>query len=134
MFYFISSGAVFFLLFIINIIYKREFDLAQKRLEGKNKKLRNLVKRLEDEIRERKIKEKKLEEALDQVQTLSGLLPICASCKSIRDDKGYWKKIETYIEYNTDAVFTHGLCPTCAEELYPGYYKEKNKRPFKYHL
>jgi hypothetical protein len=48
------------------------------------------------------------------VKTLSGLLPICAWCKNIRDDQGYWERIETYIANHTDASFTHGLCPSCA--------------------
>jgi PAS domain S-box-containing protein len=54
-----------------------------------------------------------------QVQTLSGLLPICASCKKIRDDRGYWNRIETYISEHSQAEFSHGLCPDCLERLYP---------------
>ncbi len=62
-----------------------------------------------------------LQEALAQVKTLRGLLPICASCKKIRDDRGYWSQIETYIGDRSDAEFTHGLCPECAKKLYPEY-------------
>jgi hypothetical protein len=54
--------------------------------------------------------------ALANVKSLSGLLPICASCKRIRDDEGYWSRVETYIEKNSGAKFTHGLCPACLEE------------------
>lgn len=61
-----------------------------------------------------------LQEALSQIKKLSGLLPICAKCKKIRDDKGYWNQIETYIANHSEALFTHGLCPHCAEKLY-GY-------------
>ncbi len=50
----------------------------------------------------------------------SGLLPICANCKKIRDDRGYWNQIELYIREHTDADFSHGVCPDCARELYPG--------------
>lgn len=57
-----------------------------------------------------------LKEALESVKTLSGLLPICASCKKIRDDKGYWNQIETYISNHTDASFTHGFCPECSQK------------------
>lgn len=54
-----------------------------------------------------------------RTQELSGMLPICASCKKIRDDKGYWNQIETYIKAHSDAKFTHGICPECSEKLYP---------------
>lgn len=66
-----------------------------------------------------------LREALAKVRTLSGLLPICASCKMIRDDKGYWKQIESYIRANSDAEFTHSICPDCAKKLYPEIYKKR---------
>lgn len=56
--------------------------------------------------------------ALEEVKILSGFLPICASCKKIRDDKGYWTQIETYIREHSDAEFSHGICPDCAEKHY----------------
>lgn len=62
------------------------------------------------------ITDRKLMEA--EVKTLSGLLPICAACKKIRDDKGYWNQIESYIHKHSDAEFSHGICPECKEELY----------------
>ena len=61
-----------------------------------------------------------LKEALAKVKALSGLLPICASCKKIRDDRGYWSQIEEYIHDHSEAEFTHSICPTCREKLYPG--------------
>lgn len=60
-----------------------------------------------------------LQDALNQVKRLSGLLPICANCKKIRDDRGYWKEIEHYIEEHSEALFTHGICPECWQRLYP---------------
>lgn len=60
-----------------------------------------------------------LEETLAQVKTLSGLLPICARCKKIRDDNGYWNQIEAFISAHSDADFTHGICPECSSALYP---------------
>lgn len=60
-----------------------------------------------------------LEEALKQVKALSGLLPICASCKKIRDDQGYWNQIESYIHAHSEARFSHGICPDCLHELHP---------------
>ena len=61
----------------------------------------------------------RLDEALASVKTLSGLLPICASCKRIRDDQGYWNKIELYLTAHTEAEFSHGVCPECFVRLYP---------------
>jgi len=60
-----------------------------------------------------------LQQALADVKTLSGMLPICANCKKIRDDEGYWNQIETYISKHSHAVFSHGICPECAKKLYP---------------
>lgn len=60
-----------------------------------------------------------LQEAVNQVKTLTGLLPICANCKQIRDDEGEWQQVEDYIQSRSTANFTHGICPTCLENLYP---------------
>lgn len=79
-------------------------------------------KHLEEE-REQLIKE--LKEALSNVRTLSGLIPICASCKKIRDDQGYWNQIETYIKEHSEVEFSHSLCPDCVKKLYPDF-KQKN--------
>jgi sigma-B regulation protein RsbU (phosphoserine phosphatase) len=63
----------------------------------------------------------KLQKALADVKLLSGLLPICANCKMIRDDKGNWNRIEAYIQKHSDAQFSHGICPDCAKKLYPDF-------------
>lgn len=70
-----------------------------------------------------------LQEALENIKTLKGLLPICASCKKIRDDKGYWNQIEKFIQTHSDAVFSHGICPECEERLYgdQNWYKNRIK-------
>lgn len=60
-----------------------------------------------------------LQEALKKVKTLGGLIPICASCKKIRDDQGYWSQIESYIQTHSEAEFSHSICPECAKKLYP---------------
>ena len=88
-------------------------------LELANKSLRLEIaerKQMQAE-RERLIDE--LQGALANVKMLSGLLPICASCKKIRDDQGYWRQIEAYICDHSEADFSHGICPECAKELYP---------------
>jgi len=64
---------------------------------------------------------KSLQDSLAKIKTLSGMLPICASCKKIRDDKGYWNQIETYLHKHSEAEFSHGICPECAKKLYPDY-------------
>lgn len=66
----------------------------------------------------------KLQEALSKVKLLSGILPICASCKKIRDDKGYWNQVESYIKEHSNADFSHGICPDCARELYPELFED----------
>lgn len=63
--------------------------------------------------------QKDLEEAVKEIKTLKGIIPICASCKNIRDDKGYWNQIESYIKEHSDADFSHSICPECAKKLYP---------------
>ncbi|MEZ4524545.1 MAG: response regulator [Desulfobacterales bacterium] len=65
-----------------------------------------------------------LTKAMDQIKQLKGMLPICSACKKIRDDRGYWKRIEAYIMEHSDATFTHSICPECALELYPELYKK----------
>lgn len=79
--------------------------------------------RKEEKNREEIIGE--LEEALGEVEQLSGLLPICCSCKKIRDDKGYWQVLEKYISEHSQAQFTHGICQECAEKLYPEIMKQR---------
>jgi PAS domain S-box-containing protein len=80
------------------------------------------VRKNADEERERLILE--LQNALATVKALSGLLPICASCKKIRDDRGYWNQIEEFIESHSDAEFTHSFCPDCMRRLYPEIFEE----------
>lgn len=62
----------------------------------------------------------KLETALAEIKTLRGIIPICAYCKKIRDDQGYWNQLETYIKQHSEAVFSHGICPQCLEVVCPG--------------
>ena len=102
----------------------------EKRVERRTAELRKtneyLTREVAERIRAEQEREKmiiELQQALAQVKKLSGLLPICASCKKIRDDKGYWQQIEQYISEHSEALFTHGLCPECAKKLYPEYIK-----------
>jgi hypothetical protein len=67
--------------------------------------------------------EHELSTVISEIRQLKGILPICASCKKIRDDKGYWNQIESYIRDHSEAEFSHGICPDCAKKLYPGFNK-----------
>lgn len=98
-------------------VRERTFDLTRSNLA------------LEKDIVERRKVEGELREALTQVKTLTGLLPICANCKKIRDDNGYWSSVEKYISTHSEAEFTHGICPECLEKLYPSYYGPGKKKP-----
>ncbi|MDP6388149.1 MAG: response regulator [Candidatus Pacebacteria bacterium] len=70
---------------------------------------------------EKKLKQfnKELQDSLAKVKLLSGLIPVCANCKDIRNDEGYWEQIETYIKDHSEAEFSHGICPKCVKKLYP---------------
>jgi hypothetical protein len=68
-----------------------------------------------------------LQEALAQVKVLRGILPICANCKKIRDDQGYWKQVESYIRDHSEADFSHSICPECAKKLYPEFFSNKSE-------
>ncbi len=85
--------------------------------------IKDMTRRKEAE-KEREALISELQEALSKIKTLSGLLPICAWCKKVHDDKGYWKKVETYIEEHSDASFTHGICPECLKKVSPDTYEE----------
>lgn len=74
--------------------------------------------------REKELKVR-IDEAIANIKVLGGLIPICANCKKIRDDKGYWDQLEGYIQSHSEAHFTHGICPDCAKKLYPELTVEK---------
>ena len=78
-----------------------------------------------EQSRENVIRE--LQGALAKVKALSGLLPICAACKKVRDDQGYWQQIENYISAHSQAEFTHGICPECTRRLYPDFTRKNGQ-------
>ena len=85
-----------------------------RRLTSKNIESERLKKELEKTV-------EKLENSLKEVKTLTGFLPICAACKKIRDDKGYWNQLESFIKERSDVDFSHSICPECADKLYSEY-------------
>jgi len=102
---FIALG-VFFIIFALILYLSHKSLLVEKKRAKAEKDREELLVHLT--------------EALERVQQLGGLLPICSKCKKIRDDRGYWQEVELYIRDHTDAEFTHGLCPTCQDD----YFKE----------
>lgn len=108
------------------IIHKGDLETL---IEKRTSELTAAYEKLQEELQERAVIEENLTEernrlvdALMEVKTLSGLLPICASCKKIRDDRGYWNQIEKYVQEHSDATFSHGICPDCAKKLYPEFH------------
>lgn len=100
-----------------------------------NIKIRAINAKLANEIDTRKKAESEkekvivdLKSALSEVKTLRGFLPICSNCKKIRDDAGYWRQVEQYIEDRSEAKFSHGICPDCIKRLYPDFYDEIEKK------
>jgi len=101
-----------------------EFTAVPIKMQGKTFTI-GIDRDVTDRIRAEAEQEKlilELQSALADVNTLSGLVPICANCKKIRDDKGYWTQVEAYIQQRTPARFSHGICPDCAKKLYPQIY------------
>jgi ligand-binding sensor domain-containing protein len=97
----------------------------QMRLAKLARSKAELEKLVEERTRELSNRNLELSKALTNVKQLSGLLPICASCKKIRDDQGYWNQLEIYISEHSDVDFTHSICPSCAQDLYPQFYKKE---------
>lgn len=95
-------------LMLLGVLRIRSYFWTIKSAESGRKKA--------EEEREQIILE--LKDALASIKQLSGMLPICAGCKKIRDDKGYWNRIETYISEHSEVLFSHGLCPDCAKKAY----------------
>lgn len=88
------------------------------------RRLRELVIALIHSLR---LRQRELMEAKSEIKILSGFLPICMSCKKIRDDNGQWFQMEFYIHQHSEAKFSHGICPECIKKLYPGYAERKNR-------
>jgi tetratricopeptide (TPR) repeat protein len=101
------AGVVVLLIALIVLLYlsNRKTKMGKLFVDQKN-----------DEL---KLLNEELQEKISEVKVLGGLLPICANCKKIRDDKGYWKQLEEYISHHSEATFSHSICPSCMKELYP---------------
>lgn len=112
------SFTFLFILFCLVLILTLSFQLRYRRkTETALKEQKASLETLNSE----------LTESLAKNKTLSGLIPICSSCKKIRDDRGYWNQLEVYINEHSDAEFSHSLCPDCAKKLYPRYFEKHNE-------
>ncbi len=103
-------------------------DQLENRVNERTRELKTANEQLRIEITERRrVAEEReklveqLQKTLSEVKTLKGIIPICASCKKIRDDRGYWNQVESYVREHTEAEFSHGICPECRSKLYPEF-------------
>ncbi|HQN19385.1 MAG TPA: hypothetical protein PKV86_09605 [Syntrophobacteraceae bacterium] len=96
--------------------------LRRDRLLGELQKINLELTHMSSELQN---KNTVLQNAMDEIKTLKGILPICSYCKKIRDDKGYWNRLESYLHAHSEVEFSHGICPDCAKKLYPDYFNEE---------
>jgi len=125
--------AIFGILLTWFAFFGRFVSSLRRNLREQKNKIQKAHEEIKIEIKERKRAQiekdsliVELKDALNEVKTLSGLLPICASCKKIRDDNGYWNQIESYIRDRSEAEFSHSICPECSKKLYPEISKEND--------
>ena len=118
LFFLLASLPFIFLITYIFCSHNQALKILNAELQSHQEHLEDLVHARTAEL---ETKTHQLQDALDNVKVLGGLLPICASCKKIRDDEGYWNQLEHYIQMNSDAVFSHGLCPDCIQKLYDDF-------------
>lgn len=120
---------------LILIRYSGALAEANKRLHAHRNELESRVNERTTELKSAKDRAEALvgdlEQAMDKVKQLRGMLPICSNCKNIRDDQGYWNRIETYLRDHSEAEFSHSICPDCARKLYPEFYEGPKKSPRK---
>ncbi|MBD3383077.1 MAG: PAS domain S-box protein [candidate division Zixibacteria bacterium] len=115
-----KSGETRWISHVCQSVYDSDGQYLGRRASNRDSTRRILAEK------EREVLIENLKEALAKVKTLSGFIPICPSCKKIRDDEGYWNQIEKFLKEHSEAEFTHALCPECARKLYPDLYNDEN--------
>jgi hypothetical protein len=104
---------------LLALVMGRVRHITQNRLRISNTKLEEAVKSLEQAQHEKDGLILELQQTIDEVKTLKGIIPMCSACKKIRDDSGYWQQVEEYVKNHSNAEFSHGICPECSKKLYP---------------
>ena len=137
-FCFLLSVLMAYIVFLLQKAHSetRKAHAANKALEVEIREHKVTAEALKKDVTDRKKIEAEREEiinelkkALAEIKTLKGIVPICASCKKIRDDKGYWEQVESYIGRHTDAKFSHGICSECEKKLYAEFFREDTPKP-----
>jgi len=124
--WYVVSAAFFITVPLVNVLFATSILLWSFEITGQLKvQVARQRQELEEQVQERT---RDLEQALREVKTLSGLLPICSHCKKIRDDSGYWNSVEQYLHTHTDAAFSHGICPDCVTTHYPDFAEKVRDR------
>ena len=127
----VSIGLILlFSAIIMTTLFRLDTSLTERNKINSNLEKSNKLLHREIDARKKVQVEKEdliveLQTSLEKVKLLSGFLPICASCKKIRDDKGYWNQIESYIRDHSEVEFSHGICPECLDKHYPQFVHEK---------
>jgi hypothetical protein len=101
-------------IYLFALVMEKVRESVQQRLEKSLKEQEDINKEKQKLIHE-------LQEAIDEVTQLQGILPICSHCKKVRDDTGYWEQVEKYVQDRSEATFSHSLCPDCIKPLYPDF-------------
>ena len=126
----LAYTVVFYYMLRVFLRVSDELKKTNMQLEGRiAERTADLTREVAERIRYGRERDQviaELQEAMTQIKVLTGLLPTCASCKKIRDAEGKWVQMESYIQNHSDARFTHGICPTCAKELYPEVFNKLN--------
>lgn len=111
-------------IYLFALVMEKVSEIVQSRLKALNVELEQSVGELEKANTEKEALIHELRKTMKEVKTLQGIMPICANCKKIRNDSGYWEQVEKYIQDRSKAQFSHGLCPECARKLYPDLSKK----------
>lgn len=123
----IDSSGNAYTLFENNITLQQKVEQRTRELEAANLDLRHEIckRKLAEEEKEKLIQD--LQKAMAKIKVLSGMLPICSYCKKIRNDQGYWEKIEVFITEHSNAEFSHSLCNDCIKKYYPDIYEQMKR-------